>query len=166
MKQTLHIVLRAALPVLLGALLLCGCERVPVQEPAAVGFTLEAAAPTKATPYTGASDNPQNVALPTSVPMGIVTYVREGKAGNWSLYTSKTVVRADCDASRTGETGDPWGKWIPADRILWPDATKNLRFFGYAPFTEEELIMMYDENEEVYNSAPLFFRWMLKTLKM
>ena len=37
---------------------------------------------------------------------------------------------------------------------------------GYAPFTEEELIMMYDENEEVYNSAPLFFRWMLKTLKM
>ena len=68
--------------------------------------------------------------------MGIVTYVREGKAGNWSLYTSKTVVRADCDASRTGETGDPSGKWIPADRILWPDATKNLRFFGYAPFTD------------------------------
>ena len=136
MKQTLHIVLRAALPALLGALLLCGCERWGVQEPAAVGFTLETAAPTKATPYTGASDNPQNVDLPTSVPMGIVTYVREGNAGNWSLYTSKTVVRADCDAARTGETGDPSGKWIPADRILWPDATKNLRFFGYAPFTD------------------------------
>ena len=37
---------------------------------------------------------------------------------------------------------------------------------GYAPFTEEELIMMYDENEDVYDGAPLFFRWMAKTLKM
>lgn len=37
---------------------------------------------------------------------------------------------------------------------------------GYSPFTEEELIMMYSENEDVYHSAPFFFRWVSKTLKM
>ena len=132
MKRYTHTAFRSPLPALLVAsLLLVACERNPVQESPAVSFTLPAGTPTKTTPYTGASDNPQNVDLPTSVPMGIVTYVREGNAGNWSLYTSKTVVRADCDASRTGETGDPSGKWIPADRILWPEATKSLRFFAF-----------------------------------
>ena len=37
---------------------------------------------------------------------------------------------------------------------------------GYSPFTEEELIMAYSENEDVYHSAPLFFRWLSRTLKM
>ena len=37
---------------------------------------------------------------------------------------------------------------------------------GYRPFSEEELIMAYVENENAYKSAPLFFRWMGKTLKM
>ena len=37
---------------------------------------------------------------------------------------------------------------------------------GYSPFSEEELIMAYSENEDVYTGAPLFFRWMAKALKM
>ncbi len=37
---------------------------------------------------------------------------------------------------------------------------------GYSPFSEEELIIAYSENEDVYDSAPLFFRWMAKALKM
>ena len=37
---------------------------------------------------------------------------------------------------------------------------------GYSPFSEEELIMALMENEEAYQSAPLFFHWMTQTLKM
>ena len=37
---------------------------------------------------------------------------------------------------------------------------------SYSPFSEEELIITYSENEDVYDSAPLFFRWMAKVLKM
>ena len=37
---------------------------------------------------------------------------------------------------------------------------------GYTPFSEEELVMALSENENAYQSAPLFFRWMAKTLKI
>ena len=37
---------------------------------------------------------------------------------------------------------------------------------GYSPDSEEELIMTVKENEEAYESAPLFFRWMAQALKI
>ena len=37
---------------------------------------------------------------------------------------------------------------------------------GYVPYTEEELVVTYVENESIYESVPLFFRWITKALKM
>ena len=37
---------------------------------------------------------------------------------------------------------------------------------GYCPFSEEELVMTYDENSYVYDTVPVFFRWMAKALKL
>ena len=137
MNKHAHTAFRSPLLAAAAAALLLGaCGRVPVQESPAVSFTLPACPPTKATPYTGASSTPGQVAMPTDVSLGVVSYTRSGGTGNWSPYTTPSVIRADCDLVRTGESGSASGKWLPSPRILWPAAGTDIRYFGYAPFVD------------------------------
>ncbi len=54
--------------------------------------------------------------------------------------------------------------------ILEDDIERKLREImqrgGYSPFTEEELIMTWHENSDIYDSTPVFFLWVADVLKI
>ena len=87
---------------------------------------------TKANPYTGESASPGEVSLSSSVPLGVVAYKYASAgaaASSWTVFSSPAVTRANHDGSRTGASG----KWVPAQRLLWP-GEGYVRYFGYAPY--------------------------------
>ena len=87
---------------------------------------------TKANPYTGESASPGEVSLSSSVSLGVVAYKFESSgaaASSWTVFSSPAVTRANHDGSRTGASG----KWVPAQRLLWP-GEGYVRYFGYAPY--------------------------------
>lgn len=124
MKKTLLHILSAA--ALAGGLTACQREAMLPEAGQVPAFsaTVSGEPLTKAAPYAGTS-------LPETVSLGVLAYrytTSKAPASAWELHANTEAVH---DGGRGGASS---GKWVPANRFLWPDKDHYVRYFGYAPY--------------------------------
>lgn len=106
---------------------------------------------TKGVPFSG-------ITYPVDKSFGLIVRTYETSGGEveseWAVYPPTTdsnpkSIRTDKDVSRSEHSS----KWVPTPRLRWPGGNGYVRFFAYAPFTDDDVNKIDDLIDDSYLSV-------------